>query len=45
MSERPQKMLKQWLFFKQNCTPKLFIAFKMAHYCCFGLGFPPNFFI
>ena len=24
--------------FKQNCTLKLFITFKMPYYCCFSLG-------
>ena len=31
------KMLKE-CYFKQNYTPKLFIAFKMAYYCHFSLG-------
>ena len=30
-------MLKE-CYFKQNYTPKLFIAFKMAYYCHFSLG-------
>ena len=33
------KMLKQFRYFKQNYTLKLFIAFKIASYsCCFGLN-------
>ena len=29
--------------FKQIYTLKLFIAFKMAYYCCFSLGGNPDF--
>ena len=25
------------LFFQENYTQKLFIAFEMTYYCCFGL--------
>ena len=36
MSEPAQKC-ENYAIFKQNYTLKLFVAFKMAYSCCFGL--------
>ena len=40
MSEPALKCENNCAIFKQNYTPKPFIAFKMAYYCCFR--FPPK---
>ena len=37
MSE-PEQKCENNASFKQNYTPKLFIAFKLAYYCSFSFG-------